>query len=200
MIRKMQFALLFVAVILVPALAHGGVLKTDSVCVPHSRTVVKGDTLLKIAHSEYGSYSSYAMIVKANNIADPNVIYAGSTLVISCPKQPEADSSKLSADPPAPFENIAEMPVQEAAKAIPAFDIPRMNSVEILQRDALHFYEYDMTVTPSEVPQVAEPQPKKMIYKTITVYAEERIGNLKKRNFLSRVGTALLHVAWPRIH
>ena len=45
-------------------------------------TVVKGDSLWAIAKKYYGSGHLYPKIAKANNIANPDIIYIGQTLLI----------------------------------------------------------------------------------------------------------------------
>jgi len=45
-------------------------------------TIQAGDNLSKISKLFYGNANQYMKIAQANNIADPNVIRAGATLVI----------------------------------------------------------------------------------------------------------------------
>ena len=45
-------------------------------------TVVRGDTLWGIANKFYGNGSRYPEIAKANNISNPDLIYAGQKLLI----------------------------------------------------------------------------------------------------------------------
>ena len=45
-------------------------------------TVVKGDTLWAIAKKYYGDGNRYPEIVRANNIANPNIISVGQKLLI----------------------------------------------------------------------------------------------------------------------
>jgi nucleoid-associated protein YgaU len=52
---------------------------------PKTYTVVKGDTLSKIAAKFYGQPSKWSIIAKANNIRDPNNPRVGNVLTIPAP-------------------------------------------------------------------------------------------------------------------
>lgn len=48
----------------------------------HKYTIKSGDTLSKISKHFYGDANKYMKIAKANNIADPDKIQAGATIII----------------------------------------------------------------------------------------------------------------------
>ena len=50
--------------------------------LPESYKIKSGDCLWNIAKKYYGDGSKYTLIAKANNISNPNLIYAGNTLTI----------------------------------------------------------------------------------------------------------------------
>lgn len=45
-------------------------------------TVVRGDSLWKIAIAEYGNGYKWTLIAKANNLKNPNIIYSGNVLTL----------------------------------------------------------------------------------------------------------------------
>ena len=83
-----------------PAIPHQG----DGVLVKR-RTIVKGDTLTKIARENIGQGSYYPQILLFNDIANPNLIYAGKTVLVPVVKPGPVTASK---------------PVVEAAPVLPA--------------------------------------------------------------------------------
>ncbi len=50
--------------------------------LPTSYTIKKGDCLWNLAKKFYGDGSKYTLLAKANNISNPNLIYAGGKLTI----------------------------------------------------------------------------------------------------------------------
>lgn len=50
--------------------------------VEHRYTIKSGDTLSKISKHFYGDANKYMKIANANNIADPDKIQAGATIII----------------------------------------------------------------------------------------------------------------------
>lgn len=61
-----------------PDLVHDIQAKTTE----HRYTIKAGDTLSKISKHFYGDASKYMKIANANNIADPDKIQAGATIII----------------------------------------------------------------------------------------------------------------------
>jgi nucleoid-associated protein YgaU len=64
--------------------------------LPMKKTVVRGDTLSKLANEVYGKSDSEVLILvrgKNPQIADPNLIHAGSTIIFpDLPKQEPSGS------------------------------------------------------------------------------------------------------------
>lgn len=57
--------------------------KTGQVTITGAQyTIVQGDYLWKIALDAYGDGYAWSKIAQANNLADPNIIHAGNTLII----------------------------------------------------------------------------------------------------------------------
>ena len=56
--------------------------ETPAVIEPQSYTVVKGDTLWKIAVKSYGDGFAWTRIAKANNLSDPGLIHPGNVLTL----------------------------------------------------------------------------------------------------------------------
>ena len=77
-----------------------------TVASPHAITIAPGDTLSGLA-AQYGT--TVSALASANGIADPNLIYAGSRLVITggqaatyaADGDSDSDAQSASADPPA---------------------------------------------------------------------------------------------------
>ena len=83
MIRIIFSLLLSIAALFsTAAVAQSGVQLADN--APDSYTVVKGDTLWKIAASQYGNGAKYPLIFEANKpmLKDPDRIYPGQNLRI----------------------------------------------------------------------------------------------------------------------
>lgn len=65
---------------------------TTQISLPTSYTVVRGDSLSKIAQKFYGDQGKWVEIAKANNLAKPSVIHAGNVLSI-----PQIDADRAPA-------------------------------------------------------------------------------------------------------
>jgi len=66
---------------------RGNRISDRSSIIQNHYTVKKGDTLSGISKKYYDNANRYTVIAEENNIADPNLIYPGSTLVIPPPQE-----------------------------------------------------------------------------------------------------------------
>ncbi len=83
-----------------PAEAQQG---TGSVCTA-SHVVQRGETLFRIAR-RYGT--TVANLQALNNIANPNLIYAGQTLCVAAQQQPQPDGTTYVVQPSDTLSRIA---------------------------------------------------------------------------------------------
>ncbi len=85
-------------------------------------TVQRGDTLAKIARQVYGDSHQYALIQKANNLADPGKIWVGQVLVI--PSLAGAISSPAPTAPSEPSPSLGPSPLPEPLPPHPPAPLP----------------------------------------------------------------------------
>lgn len=103
-------------------------------------TIQKGDTLTKIAAEHYGlkgneAYQKALEIAKDNNIANPNLIYAGASLNLLFEDEPKSDNVQQ------PQQNIPqEQPVVEHENKNPEADV--VNTYQKLLDMQKQYFQY----------------------------------------------------------
>jgi TolA-binding protein len=124
-------------------------------------TIKRGDTLYKLSRTYNGKGTYYPQILLFNDIADPNLIYAGKMLLV--PLSPRREAAAASPQPPSPAAPGTEQP------ALPKVQKPPSPKPAVKSRPAAPVQP--AAATPSPASRTAE----QVLYsKAITAYQHER--------------------------
>jgi TolA-binding protein len=118
-------------------------------------TIKRGDTLYKLSRTYNGKGTYYPQILLFNDIADPNLIYAGATLLV--PLSPRREAAAASPQPPSPAAPRTEQPtpprpsvksrpaapVQPAAAATPPPSPASRTAEQVLYSKAITAYQHE---------------------------------------------------------
>lgn len=127
------------------------------VSLPTSYTVVRGDSLSKIAQKFYGDGSKWVEISKANNLAKPSVIHAGNVLSIPKIDAPQAPSGQASS----PGTSVLGSASQTTVKSGSTYTVVKGDTLwelaQVAYGSGYEWYRIDQANSP--IPRNAQGKP-----------------------------------------